>query len=128
MKHLNIMAFFLTLGSVTAAHAAPLSSAPYTKTQATDGAAVFAQNCAMCHGTPASDWAFSAARLAPMSVGQIFTTMTTSMPRNNPGGLSHTQYEDILAYILQNNGYPAGSEPLDYNQALKSQTPIAQQK
>lgn len=123
MKHLNILAFLLAFSGLAAAHAdAP--NVPYTKAQATNGATLFSQNCAMCHGTPASDWAFSAAKLAPMSVGQVFTTMTTAMPRNNPSSLSHAQYEDIMAYILQNNGYPAGAQPLVYNQTLKNQSQI----
>lgn len=126
MKHLNILAFFLAFGGLSAAHAAA-PSVPYTKAQATNGAAIFSQNCAMCHGTPASGWAFSAANLAPLRIGDIFSTITTRMPRNNPGGLSHTQYEDILAYILQNNGYKAGTQPLNYNQALSNQTPIGMQ-
>lgn len=123
MNRLNILAFFVVFGGIAAAHAAP-SGAPYTKTQATDGAALFSQNCAMCHGTPASGWAFSAAKLAPLRIEDLFSTMTTRMPRNNPGSLSHKQYEDIMAYILENNGYPAGAQKLDYNQTLKNQTPI----
>jgi hypothetical protein len=34
------------------------------------------------------------------------------MPANAPGSLSKTQYLDILAYILEVNGYPAGSQQL----------------
>jgi hypothetical protein len=34
------------------------------------------------------------------------------MPDNNPGGLSRSQYADIVSYLLQVNGMPAGTQPL----------------
>ena len=34
------------------------------------------------------------------------------MPQTNPGGLTATQYLAVLAYILQQNKYPAGPAPL----------------
>jgi hypothetical protein len=35
------------------------------------------------------------------------------MPANAPGSLTTTQYNDIFAYILSYNHYPAGNEPLN---------------
>jgi len=35
-----------------------------------------------------------------------------TMPLNNPRGLRREQYADILAYILQFNGFPAGQNDL----------------
>ena len=34
------------------------------------------------------------------------------MPADNPGGLSETNYANIVAYILQYNGVAAGTTPL----------------
>ncbi|HLH91787.1 MAG TPA: hypothetical protein VKX28_25445 [Xanthobacteraceae bacterium] len=34
--------------------------------------------------------------------------VVTSMPRDNPGSLSPTQYADVLAYLLAADCYPAG--------------------
>jgi alcohol dehydrogenase (cytochrome c) len=35
------------------------------------------------------------------------------MPVNDPGSLSKQQYTEVLAFILAENGYPAGAAPLD---------------
>jgi len=37
---------------------------------------------------------------------------TSTMPNDNPGKLSRDQYADIVAYLLQLNGMPAGPRPL----------------
>lgn len=93
------------------------SSPPYTQAQAQAGAALYTQSCAMCHGDAVAGRTLVKPGTAP-SIGDIFSVMTTNMPLNQPGSLSHEQYQDILAYALQKNGYPAGNKPLDYNQAL----------
>jgi hypothetical protein len=35
------------------------------------------------------------------------------MPNDSPGKLSRAQYTDIVAYLLQLNGMPAGARPLN---------------
>jgi hypothetical protein len=35
------------------------------------------------------------------------------MPPDDPGKLSEEEYLGLVSYIIQNNGYPAGSTPLD---------------
>jgi hypothetical protein len=35
------------------------------------------------------------------------------MPQDNPGGLWGEEYAAILAYILEENDFPAGAEALD---------------
>jgi hypothetical protein len=47
-----------------------------------------------------------------LSVGDIFERNRISMPQNAPGSLSRQQNADILAYILQENGYSAGAGEL----------------
>ena len=42
----------------------------------------------------------------------LYTLMSTLMPRNDPGTLTDEQYVDILAYLLQSNGFPTGSTEL----------------
>lgn len=101
----------------------------YTHAQAAAGAGAYGKNCAMCHGAnleggvgPAlvgKSFADSA-----KTVGGAFTTVATQMPMGQPGSLSHTEYEDIMAYILNQNGYPAGNTPFSYDQGLKSTTTL----
>ncbi len=42
----------------------------------------------------------------------LFTFIRTRMPRDAEGSLSESMYLDILAYLLQENHYPAGSQEL----------------
>jgi len=46
------------------------------------------------------------------TVGDLFYSMSTLMPEDDPGGLSPEEYADIVSYILRENGYPAGDEDL----------------
>jgi len=123
----------LLAGSATAAMAAP--PALYTAAQATAGADVFAQNCAMCHGSdlsgaagPALIGQAFAATSNKYTVGSIFSEISQQMPAGQPASLTHEQYEDVTAYILQQNGYPAGTAKLDFTAATSSTVPLVSQK
>ena len=124
------LASFLLAGSAFAA--AP--PAIYTQAQATAGAKVFAQNCAMCHGANLQGMsgptllgqAFASAS-SNYTVGAIFSEIAEQMPAGNPGSLSQDQYDEALAYILSKNGYPAGSTPVAYNASLTSTVPLVSQ-
>jgi mono/diheme cytochrome c family protein len=92
----------------------------YTEGQAARGAESFRQNCAVCHGAslggvgeaPALTGAQFVSDFNGLTVGDLFERMRTTMPLNNPGGLSRDQYADILAFMLKSNGYPAGEREL----------------
>ncbi len=47
------------------------------------------------------------------------------MPTDQPGGLSANTYADILAFILQINEFPDGSEELATNEVLLNQITIS---
>ena len=62
------------------------------------------------------------------TVGDLFDTTRNTMPMNQPDSLTAKQYVDLVAYLLQANGFPAGKEELQGDsQALKSIT-IQQKK
>jgi len=123
----------LLLGLPLAAQAAappPL----YTAAQATAGANVFTQNCAMCHGAnlqgeagPALIGQAFATSANKYTVGAIFSEIAEQMPAGAPGSLSHDDYSDVMAYILNKNGYPAGSQSLSYDNSLASTVPLVSQ-
>jgi mono/diheme cytochrome c family protein len=117
----------------TTAFAAP-PPAIYTAAQSTAGATVFSANCAMCHGAdmkggagPALLGQAFASASSNYSVGAIFSEVAEQMPAGNPGGLTHDQYAQVMAYILSKNGYPAGGTALDYNASLASTVPLVSQ-
>ena len=43
-------------------------------------------------------------------VGAFFTRIQTTMPEDEPGSLSENEALDIIAYVLQTNGFPAGDK------------------
>jgi len=103
----------------------------YTEPQAKLGFLKYLGNCAMCHGThlegrsgpslKGPNWANAK---ADYSVGEVFTVVSQQMPATSPGSLEHEEYVDIMAYLLQQNGYPAGSTALQFDGAAASKTKL----
>ncbi len=95
----------------------------YTQAQAVRGKAAYEANCARCHRESlegnAEALSLTGTRFMESwrddTLEGVFTHMKTRMPRRpggEPGSLSETTYLDILAYILQVNGYVPGSGEL----------------
>ena len=42
----------------------------------------------------------------------LFKTLKTTMPDDNPGSLSDDQYTRVIAYILKLNGFASGTDSL----------------
>ena len=84
----------------------------YTETQARKGAEAYNKHCNACH-TPAglSGEAFQSS-WGGRTAFELFDYLRTTMPSDDPGRLSRGQYTDIVAYLLQQNGMPAGSRRL----------------
>jgi len=121
------------LGGLAPAKAASVP-ALYTAAQAQAGQAVFAQNCAMCHGEalqglagPALLGQNFASAANNYTIGAIFSEVAEQMPAGAPGSLTHDQYAEAMAFILSKNGYPAGSKALDYTASLGSAVPLVSQ-
>ncbi len=90
----------------------------YTTAQSDAGAKVYTRSCAKCHGDRLDDglapplagtafvqrWAFPARNL-----GELHVINTRSMPKNEGGSLPDSDYVHVLAYMLERNGYAAGS-------------------
>ncbi len=103
----------------------------YTASQADRGQAKFKEHCAMCHGPhlegragPALKGTNFASETAQFHVGDIFTILAHNMPATEPGSLPHDDYADIMAFVLQQNGYPAGTRALTYDEALNSKVKL----
>jgi mono/diheme cytochrome c family protein len=125
-----ILAAMLLTTNHTEASGAAIS---FTATQVSAGASVFAAKCALCHGTQLEGGAGPAlsgpnfktlSTKVKANVSDIFTYMTTNMPLNAPASLSHTQYVNILSFILSKNGYHPGSSALTFGQASASTAAI----
>jgi len=87
-------------------------SGVYSEAQAGRGRETYAYNCQSCH-TPSSHTGptfVSAWGGRPLL--DLFGFIRDNMPQNDPGILSNKEYAQVLAYLLQMNGMPAGSDEL----------------
>ena len=93
----------------------------FSAAQAASGATVYAGKCASCHGAtlqgqsgPSLTGARFAKSLQAYGTGEtMYNFISKQMPANAPGSLSTANYLAVTAYLLQQNGYPSGSHPLD---------------
>ena len=78
----------------------------------------FGQSCAGCHAlapegrAPLVGDAFWKS-FQQKSVGELLEFVSAYMPNGNPGSLSKSAYEDIVALMLKSNGFPAGKTELE---------------
>jgi mono/diheme cytochrome c family protein len=104
-----------------AAQAEPAARA-YTPEQVAMGAEVYAASCANCHGTR-GEGAGRNAPDAPMVVGtraitsfrtaqELYDFTIESMPQDEPGSLTPTQYWSVVAWMLAQNTLSAPGDPL----------------
>lgn len=94
------------------------NSGIYSTEQAERGKQAYAANCAMCHGTALTGQG-APALAGPFwtawnrrTLDELYLLTQGSMPQQAPESLPPQDYTDILAYMLQVGGYPAGSQPL----------------
>jgi mono/diheme cytochrome c family protein len=88
------------------------ASGAFTDDQATRGSASYQAYCESCHeqGYHTSDKFRQ--KWFGRTVYELFTTLRTTMPDDNPGGLTDEEYARITAYILKLNGFVAGTDSL----------------
>ena len=102
------------------------SDGVFTTAQAEIGLGVYEGHCAACHGTslqgaggvPAVRGGAFSRQWRGRSVAELFGYLRTAMPPGGTGSLSDPQYLALVAYLLRENGYPAGEQPLDPDEAL----------
>ena len=95
-------------------------SGVYSTEQAARGKKLYVRDCAKCHGEsllggeggPALAGKEFMLQYDKRSVGALFDVMQTTMPDENPGSLSTRQYADLVAFVLSENGFPAGKTDL----------------
>lgn len=92
----------------------------YTADQARRGAEVYERSCAECHGAE-----LGGGNMAPGLVGvefvynwhgfsarDLFDRLRVSMPPDRPARVSRQEKADVLAFIFEVNGMPAGDAEL----------------
>jgi mono/diheme cytochrome c family protein len=115
------------------AQTGPSADGFYTPEQAVSGASIYQKQCSVCHGTGLGGGG------GPALVGTSFWKewggrevqkiwyFVSRMPLTAPGELSAQDSADILAFILERNGVPYGTKPLndtaDLGRALPTRQP-----
>ena len=61
------------------------------------------------------------------TLDDFYYTTSEFMPKDVPGSLDERAYVDVVAYILQSNGYPAGDEALTADRSVLQSIRIAPQ-
>ena len=96
---------------VTLAETKTLKDGVFTAAQAEAGAAVYEASCKNCH-----DMKFYQNTLRSWSsqpLLYLWENIFGTMPADNPGSLMFEDYTNVLAYILSENGFPAGEGVLN---------------
>lgn len=125
MKFLVAGAAAACLWTATAVHAALTAqtttwSGVYTDAQAKRGQEAYTKACAECHGQDLGGDGFAPGLKGPdfmtnwsgLSVGDLYDRIRISMPPDNPNSLPAKDKVDIVAYVLKENGFPAGTTEL----------------
>ncbi len=109
----------LLSGAAPSGAAAQSAEGVYAAAQAAAGRAVYEQECARCHQSNLQG-SFEAPQLAgesflrfwgDLSPRDLYDRISSSMPPDEDA-LADEAYVDVVAYLLQANGAPAGDAPL----------------
>jgi cytochrome c553 len=96
-------------------------SGVFTAQQAARGKSSYDGVCARCHGVQLTGGADGGptltggtflGRWSNDTLASLFVKIRDTMPRNTPGTISEDVKVEILAYLLQQNGFPAGTSEL----------------
>ena len=118
-RHSLLLVTLCAMGAGAHAAGKTVLDGVFSEAQAKRGQTAFAMNCMRCHAdnllgqatAPLAGNAFMD-RWREDGLDTIFDDIRTRMPNDNPGALPENTYLDVLVYILQRNGFPAGSAEL----------------
>ena len=95
-------------------------SGVYTEDQVKLGTPLYVKHCAECHGedfggdgfAPPLKGAEFLNNWGGLTVGELFDRIRISMPPTNPNDVTVKEKVEIVAYMLKENGFPAGETEL----------------
>lgn len=116
---MRLLCCFLVLSSLAGAVQAQSTTLDgvYTNAQAQRGARTYQRICADCHegGEPDADPLFGTDfidrwREAPLAF--LYDFYSREMPADDAGSLGTAAYQDLMAFLLKENGYAPGSKEI----------------
>ena len=94
----------------------------YSEAQAKRGLATYVSKCSDCHDggvmAPELGGFDFRAEWENKKVGALYRLIHTTMPADAPGDLKEREVLDLIAYVLQANGFPPGDQAIDDVTAL----------
>jgi mono/diheme cytochrome c family protein len=95
-------------------------SGVYTDAQASRGLEVYTKVCAECHGGDLNGDGVAPALKGPdfmsnwngLTLAELFDRVRISMPPDDPDSVSAKEKVDVVAYLLKEAGFPAGTTEL----------------
>ena len=115
----RVIALAYGLALIAAANAGGQSTVRdgvFTADQAKRGRSTYDAKCASCHdgGTMGPElWGEAfLEQWDTKTLGAFFERIQTTMPEDAPGSLAEKDAVDVVAYVLQTNGFPAGDKAL----------------
>ena len=119
------------IASINQAGPSTIWDGVYTDAQAERGQRAYKTNCGYCHrdnltgggseaGAPALVGPIFEHRWGDQTLADLFVTIGTTMPQNDPDTLAPQTIIDIVSFLLKSNGAPASTGELPANvDALK---------
>jgi cytochrome c len=107
--------------SKSAAASAASPAGPTFGSMSQLGQIVFANRCTQCHGASGQGVTAPAIIGANASLGKyntakgLFDFISTAMPFNAPGSLSHQDYLNVLCFLLVENNYASPNSTFNEN-------------
>ncbi len=83
----------------------------FTAAQVETGKVVYDTTCSACHDMRFYRDTLKSWNNQPLL--WLWESIMGTMPADNPGSLMLDEYTDVIAYILSENGFPAGETKLD---------------
>ena len=83
----------------------------FTEAQVSSGQVVYDSQCKTCHNMRFYRDTLRSWSNQPLLY--LWENIMGTMPADNPGSLMFEEYTDVIAYILSENGFPAGDATLD---------------
>ena len=112
--------YLLLVPPIVGQNLASTWDAIYAADQASTGAGLYETSCAECHGPELEGGETAPALAGPdfrwawngRSVGELFESIRISMPEGRPRSMTRTEKASVLAFMLSENGFPAGTAEL----------------
>ncbi len=90
----------------------------FTAEQVASGQQVYDSQCKTCHNMRFYRDTLRSWNNQPLLY--LWENIMGTMPADNPGSLMFEEYTDVIAYILSENGFPAGDLKLDPDNGMDS--------